>query len=83
MQRKLLKIDEWSLDRPSHRESGPSAARINAPITAQCPPELTGDPHTDWVLWELSLTLSEITRNVRTRQDRQSPSGEEATSDCE
>ncbi len=29
----------------------------------RCPPVLTGDPHTDWVLWELSLTLSEIARN--------------------
>lgn len=29
----------------------------------RCPPKLTGDSHTDWVLWELSLTLSEIARN--------------------
>lgn len=28
--------------------------------THRFPPELTGDPHTDWALWELSLTLSEI-----------------------
>ncbi len=27
------------------------------------PPELTGDSHTDWVLWELSLTLSEIAQS--------------------
>ncbi len=29
----------------------------------RCPPKLTGNSHTDWVLWELSLTLSEIARN--------------------
>ena len=32
------------------------------------PPELTGDPHTDWILWELSLILSEIAHSRHSEQ---------------
>ncbi len=36
----------------------------------QRPPELTGDPRTDWILWELSLILSDIARNARPETTR-------------
>ncbi len=81
MQWKLLNGDR-SIDGPFHRGGRPSTTGNNASVTRRYPPQLTGDPHTDWVLWELSLTVAEIARNIQTWPELQSPSQEEAQSDC-
>ncbi len=80
MHRNLLNGDP-SIDDPFHRGGMPSATRNNASVARRYPPELTGDPHTDWVLWGLSLTLADIARNSLSPSELQSPSQEEAQCD--
>lgn len=81
MQRKLPNGDR-SIDGPFHRRGSPSTTGNSACVTRRYPPDLTGDPHTNWVLWELSLTLADIARNVQTRPKLQFTRQEEAECDC-
>ncbi len=80
MQWKLPKGKPY-IDGPFRRGRRSTSPRDNASVTRRYPPELTEDPQTDWVLWELSLTLAEIARDVQTRPELQSPSQEEAQCD--
>ncbi len=55
---------------------------MNAHHKNPVPPELTGDTGTDWALWQLSLTLAEIARNVQVQPELQCSGQMEVQSDC-